>query len=130
VLGLMISAGLTQLIASALGGTGSYSKLVYAFATYSAPLAIISSIVGSIPYVNYLAFPLSIYGMVLNVIAVKAVNQFGWGKAIASSWLILASILLVVVLVAVMVIAILTLLGPIIGSVFSGIIQGLETPVP
>ncbi len=127
VLGLMISAGITQLIASAIGGTGTYSKLVYAFAAYLAPLALITGVLGAIPYVNCLTFPLGLYSIVLNVTAVKAVHQFGWGKAVASSILILAGILVVV---AVVIIVILALLGPAIGSVFSNIIRDIGTPVP
>ncbi len=127
VLGLMISAGITQLVASAIGGTGTYSKLVYAFAAYSAPLTLITAVLGSIPYANCLAFPLSLYAIVLNVTAVKAVHQFGWGKAAASSILIFAGIL---VLVACIVIVVLALLGPAIANVFSNIMQDLGTPVP
>jgi hypothetical protein len=122
VLGLMIMAGITQLIAGALGGTGTYSKLVYAFAAYTAPLTLITSVLGAIPYINFLTVPLVIYGMVLNVIAVRAVHQFGWGKAIASSVVILVGIL---VLVAIVVIAILLLLGPVVGNVFSNIVENI-----
>lgn len=122
VLGLAISAGITQAIASALGGTGTYSKLAYTFAAYLAPLALISGVLSSIPYLNLLSYPLAIYGIVLNVIAVKAVHQFSWGKAIASSVLILVAIL---VLVACMVIVVLALLGPAIGNIFSNIVEGI-----
>lgn len=122
VLGLALSAGITQWIASALGGTGTYSKLAYAFAAYLAPLALISGGLTSIPYLNLLSIPLSIYGIVLNVIAVKAVHQFSWEKAIASSVLILVAIL---ALVACMVIVVLALLGPAIGNVFSEIMRDI-----
>jgi hypothetical protein len=122
VLGLMISAGITQLIASALGGTGTYSKLVYAIAAYIAPLTIVSTVLGSIPLINCLDYLIGIYGIVLNVIAVKAVHQFGWGKAIASSFLILAAILF---FVAIVVIVILALLGPAIGNIFSNIVLNI-----
>ena len=114
-------------VAGALGGTGSYSKLAFAFAAYLAPLSVISSVLGLIPYVNCLAFPLGIYGIVLNVTAVKAVNQLSWGKAIAASVVILAG---VVIGVACLTIVILALLGPAIGNVFSNIIQEIGTPVP
>ncbi len=127
VLGLMISAGITQFIATALGGTGTYGKLVYAYAAYLAPLSVIASIVGAIPVVNCLTIPLGIYGLVLNVTAVKAVNEFGWGRAIASSFLILASIL---VIIAVVVIVVLALLGPAIGNIFENILEGIVTPAP
>ena len=122
VVGLMISAGITQFFASALGGTGTYSKLAYAFAAYYAPLSIVTSLLSGIPLINCLALPLGLYGIVLNVIANKAVNQFSWGKAIASSVVILAGILL---LVGVCVIVVLALLGPAIGNVFSNIIMDI-----
>ncbi len=112
VLGLMINAGITQEIASALGGTGTYSKLAYAFAAYLAPLVLILSVLGLIPYLNLLSYPLAIYGIVLNVIAVKAVHQFSWGKAIASSASSVLILIGMLVLVACMVIVILALLGP------------------
>ena len=110
-----------------LGGTGTYAKLAYAFAAYLAPLTLVSSFISAIPLVNCLTLPIAIYGIVLNVIAVKAVHQFGWGKALASSVLVFAGILLVV---AVGVIVILALLGPAIGTVFSNIVEGITTPVP
>ena len=85
VLAVVIGAGVTHGIGRALGSTGTYSQLVYAMATYLAPWSLITMVVGSIPLVNYLVLPLAIYGIVLNVIAVKAANHFGWGKAIAAS---------------------------------------------
>jgi hypothetical protein len=127
VVGLAISAGITQLIARALGGTGSFSKLVYAFAAYLAPLSLISGVLGVIPFINLLTIPLGFYGIVLNVIAVKAVNQFGWGKAVLSSFVIFAAIL---VFVAIIVIVILALLGPVMGNIFQNIQQGITTPMP
>jgi len=127
VLGIMISSGITQAIASALGGVGTYSKLVYAVAAYTAPIALISFLLNIIPYVNCLSIPLGVYAIYLNITAVKAVNKFSWGKAIASSVLILA---LLLVIVAVVVIVILALLGPAIGNVFSDILTEIGTPVP
>ena len=122
VIGLVISAGITQFFAGALGGTGSYSKLVYAFAAYSAPLSVITGVIGAIPLVNCLAIPLGFYGLALNVIANKAVNQFSWGRAIVSSVIFIAAIL---IFVAVLVIIGLALLGPVIGEIFSDIVQNI-----
>ena len=127
VIGLMISAGITQLIAGMLGGTGTYSKLVYVLAAYLAPLTLVLSILSSIPVIKCLTFPIGIYAIALNVMAIKAVNQFGWGKALASSVLIYIGILLII---AVTVIIILALLGPAIGNVFSNIIKEIGTPRP
>ena len=112
-LGLIISIWITQAIAQKLGGTGTYTKLVYTFAAYLAPLIIVSFLVLSVPFggsVFYLYgwsnnavsnlqtisvtlalavwVCLVIYGTALNVMAVKAINQFGWGKAIVSNLLI------------------------------------------
>jgi pilus assembly protein Flp/PilA len=127
VLGTMIGVGITQVIASALGGTGTYSKLVYAVAAYAAPIALITYLLNIIPYVNCLTIPLGFYAIFLNITAVKAVNEFGWGKAIASSVVILAILLVVA---AVIVIVVLALLGPAIGNVFSDIISEIGTPMP
>jgi hypothetical protein len=131
----VIIAGITQLIAGALGGTGTYSKLVYAFAAYMAPLTLIQltlihSVLSPMPLITYLPYPLRsiclprvllvvtptlwIYGIVLNVIAVKAVHKFGWGKAIASS-LVFVGIL---VLVACVVIGILYCVALFVGNLF------------
>jgi len=122
VVGLMISAGITQFFAGALGGTGTYSKLAYAFAAYYAPLSIVTSLLSAVPYLNLLALPLGVYSIVLNVIANKAVNQFSWGKAIASSVVIIG---LILALVGVCMIVVLALLGPAIGNVFSNIIMDI-----
>lgn len=127
VISFAVFTAITQLIAGALVGTGSYEKLAYTWAAYLAPLSLINGVLSGIPYVNCLAIPLGIYGLVLNVIAVKAVNQFDWGKAVISSLAVLFGIF---VLVAVCVIVILAVLGPAIGTVFSNIIQELGTPVP
>jgi hypothetical protein len=127
IVGLAISAGITTLIARALGGSGTFSQLVYAFAAYEAPLTLVSGVLGAIPFVIFLNFFLGIYGIVLNVIAVKAVHRFGWGKAIVSSMVILFGIL---VLIAVVTIVILALIGPEIEHVFNNVIQQIGTPMP
>lgn len=127
VIGLAIGAALTQFIAGLLGGEGSYSRLVYAYGAYTAPLSLVSGVISSIPFVNLLAIPLAIYGIALNVISVNAVNKFGWGKSMVAALIIPIVILLVVPCA---VIAVLALMGPAIGDVFSQIINELSTPVP
>ena len=78
--------GITHLIARAVGGTGTYSQLLYTSAAISAPAWIINGFLGLIPVVPYLTIPLGIYALVLDVMAVKAVHQFGWGQALLSSF--------------------------------------------
>jgi hypothetical protein len=119
ILGLMLNAGITQLIASALGGTGDFTKLFWTIAAYSVPFSLITAVLGIIPIVQCLVLPLAFYGIFLSLLSVKAVNQFSWGKAVMSS---LAIWILLMVLVIVMVIGVLALLGPAIGNVFSDII--------
>ena len=119
VLGFAIFIAITQAIAGALGGTGSYPRLLYTVAAYSAPFTILTSIIALIPIVNYLNAVLGIYGFVLSIQAVRAVNQFGVGKAILSScviWILVAVVFAVVFL---------AIVGPAISNVYSNMIQGL-----
>lgn len=118
-----VMTGITQAIASALGGTGTFSKLAYVWAAYAAPLSLVSTGLSIFPYVGFLTIPLGFYAIVLNVIANKAVNQFSWTKAIVSSVALLA---LIFILVAIFVIVILALLGPVINEVFSEIMSEIQ----
>jgi hypothetical protein len=127
ILILVINSAITQGIAGALGGKGNFTKLVYTSSAFAAPMTLVMGVLNLIPFVNLLIYPLGLYNIVLSIIAVKAVNQFGWGKALASSIVIYATVL---VLVSCVMIFILTLFGPVIGNVFSDIIQQLGTPVP
>jgi hypothetical protein len=120
---------IVQWIAKLFGGTGTYDKLLYALAAITVPFTIVSSLfvlLGVIPIVGMcfglLSFGLGIYSLVLQVMAVKAVNRFGWGQATGSVFL---PGCVVFILCACVVIGGLMLLGPMIGNVFSGINQGL-----
>ena len=123
VLGTIISVGITQWIASLLGGTGSYSELIYVVAAYSAPLALIVSPFTAIPCLGCLTIPLALYAALLNIIAVKTVNKFSWGQAVAASLIIPV----LFIGVAIIIIFVLSLLGPTVGNIFSNIIQDLES---
>ncbi|MBN1428566.1 MAG: YIP1 family protein [Anaerolineae bacterium] len=124
---LLLMSGLSHAIAGLLGGTGTFTKLAYAFGAYMAPLMIVSTAITFIPVANYMGFLIGIYGLVLNIMAVKAVHQLDWGRSIASSAVIwvglmgcMACVILVVLIIA----------GPSIGNVFSGAIDYLATPTP
>src|SRR3972149_1724301 len=72
IIGLLITAGISHLVARALGGTGTFPDLSYALSAYLAPLGIVTSLLGMVPYLSCLNAPLGIYGLFLNARAVKS----------------------------------------------------------
>ena len=91
ILFFALFVAIIQWIAKLFGGTGTYDKLLYAFAAITVPFTIVSSLfvlLSVIPFVgicfSVISFGLSIYALVLQVMAVKAVNRFGWGQATGS----------------------------------------------
>jgi hypothetical protein len=95
-LGILIFAGLIHFIARALGGSGSFDRLVYVLAAISVPGAILSALLGLIPFVNCLTIPLALYVVLLNILAIKVVHDISWSAAIGSILILLILIALVV----------------------------------
>lgn len=98
-MGLVLYAAILQFIAGAFGGQGTVSRLAYALAAYSAPLAILTAFLALVPLVgSCVSLPLGIYGVVLNILAVKAVNRFGWGPALMTfvAWVVIVILISVV----------------------------------
>jgi hypothetical protein len=62
----------------------------------------------------YLAIPLFLYSLVLHLIAIKAVYQFGWGRAITTG------LLLTLVVVFIIVILYFGLLAPLVETLMEG----------
>ena len=129
VLGFAIGVALIQWVAKLFGGTGSFDKLAYAFSTITVPVSVISAVlglIGIIPFVGILTgligFVLGIYVIVLQVLAVKAVNNLDTGKAVGS---VLLPGLVIFFVVCCCVIGGLMLMGPVIGDVFDSINQSL-----
>jgi hypothetical protein len=110
VLGLMLSTAIVQLVARLFGGEGSFSQLFYTFAAFTTPITPISVLISSIPFVNCLGIFISIYTIVLQVIAIKAVNRFGWGAAVGA---LLLPGLLVFAVMCCGIIAAASVLGPV-----------------
>ncbi len=98
VLLIIMMAGLIQLLAQVLGGTGTYSKLVYALGTFNAPTTIISSLLLLIPYGLWINAAFGVYWAILSAIAVKVVHHFEWRKAIVAT---LPAIVVAMLLIAV-----------------------------
>jgi hypothetical protein len=120
-----LGVAIIQWIAKLFGGTGTYEKLLYAMAAITVPFTIISSVfilLGVIPYVGIcmglISFGLSIYVLVLEVIAVKAVNRFGYGQAAGSVFI---PGCVVFIICACVVFGGFMLLGPVISKTFQGI---------
>jgi len=127
-LGFAIGVGVIQWIAKMFKGTGTYSQLAYTMAAVTVPFTLVSSILtpfSVIPYVVYctsgLSILLGLYALVLQLMAVKGVNKFGWGQA-------LGSVLLpgfVLACCAVVVITVMASLGAAVGETFNSINQNL-----
>jgi hypothetical protein len=99
VIGQLIYSAVLHFALSAFGGQETYADLVYALAAYTAPLTLIGTLLGIIPYVNILTLPLGIYGLLLHFLAVKSASRLGWGAATASIMIVgLLFLLLVAVL--------------------------------
>lgn len=118
-----------QWIAKMFGGKGTPDQLAYAMAAISAPFSIVTGVLGllgAIPYVGLcfglIGLAIGIYILVLDVMAIKGVNQISWGAAIGTLFI---PSLVVVCICGCVVIASLMLLGPAIGDVFSTINQSL-----
>ena len=129
VLGFVIGVALIQWVAKLFGGIGSFDKLAYAFSAITVPASVAAAVLallGIIPFVGILtglaSFALSIYVIVLEVLAVKAVSGLDTGKAVGS---VLLPGVVIGLLICCCMIAGLALLGPVIGDVFSEITQGL-----
>ena len=86
-----VMVAIVQWLARMFGGTGTNDQLAYTMAAIAAPVAILSgilSLLGAIPYAGLcfglLGFLVGIYLLVLQIMAVKGVNQIGWGGALGA----------------------------------------------
>ncbi|RPJ27725.1 MAG: hypothetical protein EHM33_06950 [Chloroflexi bacterium] len=120
-----LTTGVVQLIAKMFGGRGTFDQLAYALAAILAPFYLVSSLItllGAIPYVGacfgIVGLGVGLYVLVLEIMAVKGVNQFGWGQAIAS---LLLPVFAIVCCISIAVVAAL----PAISEVFNSIQQSL-----
>jgi len=89
-----VGAGLVQLAARLLGGTGSFEKLLYGFAAFLSPLWLAAVVFSALPYFSCLIPALVCYGFILSVIACRAAQQVSVGKALIASLFAALSVLL------------------------------------
>ena len=125
-----IVVGIVQLLAKMFGGRGTFDQLAYAIAAILTPFYLVSgvlSLLSAIPYAGFcfglLGFAAALYVLVLEVMAVKGVNQFGWGPAIGS---LLLPVVAVACCISVTVGALLSMMAPEMMDIFNSIL----TPVP
>jgi hypothetical protein len=124
-----IWVALVQWIARMFGGKGTNDQLAYSLAAIAAPYQIISSVLfllSAIPYVGFcfriVVALAGIYVIVLNLMAVKATNQFGWGPAAGAVFIPGLAVMLVCCCVLA---GVFSVMGVAIGNVFSTINQSL-----
>ena len=124
-----ILVALVQWIAKMFGGQGNNDQLAYTFAAIGAPASLVSGalvLLSAIPVVGFcfraVTGLVGIYVIILEIMAVKGVNRFGWGPAIGSWAIPYAAILLVCCCAAV---AVGALTGAALGNIFNSINSSL-----
>jgi hypothetical protein len=125
-----IGVAIIQWIAKMFGGKGTFDQMAYTFAAISVPYSLVSAVfilLSAIPYVggcfNIILGLAGLYILFLEILAVKAVNQFGYGPAIGSLFI---PGLVVGLFCCCIFVALGAALGPAIGNVFSTINQSLN----
>lgn len=128
LIGLSLSTALFQWVAKLFGGVGSFEKLIYPISAIAVPVSVFSGILSmfsAIPLVgmclSIFTYAVSAYAAFLNIVAVKAVNRFDWGRAAGS---VLIPAFTIGIFCGCIAVGGLMILGPQIGEVFSGINQG------
>jgi hypothetical protein len=99
LIGWVIGSVILLIFAKLLGGKGSFAKHSYMIALYSAPLFVISTIVGIIPIAGGLLSALvGLYGLYLLTLAMMYAHGFDMVKA-ALVWIIPLAIVIVLAVV-------------------------------
>jgi hypothetical protein len=88
----LIGVGIYYLIAKVLGGTGEFGRYAYLNAAFAAPLGILTSLLGLVPFIGCITPIISIYSLVLVYFATKAEHQMSSGRAI---WVVLIPLVIV-----------------------------------
>ena len=121
--------GIVQWVAGMFGGKGSFEKLAYVFAAITVPFTLISALLtllSAVPYVG-LCFGIvgllaGLYVLVLQVMAVKGVNQFDWLPAAGS---LLLPFIAFICCISAGVAGLVSLAGPAMQDIFNQINQSI-----
>jgi hypothetical protein len=80
ILGLALNGAILNFLAMAFGGTGNFSRTVYAQGAYLAPMSLVSTLVTIIPGGQCVGSLLGLYSVVLNVRSLMAAHELTlWG---------------------------------------------------
>lgn len=126
-----IWTAIIQWIAKMFGGRGTFDQMAYAFSAIAVPYALVAAVLillGAIPFVGLcfriLSILATLYIIVLNVMAVKGVNQFGWGPAFGALFI---PGLVIGFLCCCLIFGLSAVLGASIGNIFNSINQSLPS---
>lgn len=89
----LISVGIYFLIARVLGGSGDFGRYAYLNAAFAAPLGILTTLLGMVPFVGCITPLISLYSLVLVYFATKTEHQMSSGRAI---WVVLLPVLVAI----------------------------------
>ncbi len=131
LLWFMASSGVMHLIARAFSAKAAYLQWAYTMSAIFVPTALISTVLLAFEALGRtvalcmggLSLLLALYVVVIQVIAIKAVEQISWAGAVVS----IIAIPAILICLSCAVIGVLMLMGPSIGTVFSSINQSLPT---
>ena len=80
---LLISWGITYALGRAFGGTGQFGELAWDLALFGAPLTVIGSVLGLIPFIGGIAaLALGIYNLYLTYLAIQSGMNLPSNKAL------------------------------------------------
>lgn len=123
LIGFYLGNGFIYLVARILGGSGDYGTHTYLVSLFIVPIGIVTGALSIIPCVGPLvALVISIYGIVLNVRAVKVTHNLTTGKSVVA----VLSPAILGILLACIVILMLTLIGGAVGGVFEELMYELQ----
>ena len=107
----IIGVAIYHFMARILGGTGSFSRYAFLTAAYSAPITIVNSFLGLVPFLGgCVVMLLSIYQIVLGYYAAKVEHELSSGRALIVA---LTPFVLFMLLFACLIIFLLAILVPV-----------------
>ncbi|MGQ9927276.1 MAG: Yip1 family protein [Chloroflexaceae bacterium] len=104
VIGLLLYWGFVYLLGRAFGGTGAFGELAYGFALFSAPLAVLGTLVSIIPFVFVgviISFGVSIYSLYLTYLAIQSGMNLPANKALYVVLILLGIVVALVLCIAI-----------------------------